>query len=316
MKKIHVADGLDITGVVIGIERLGLYSSAKECFAFIDRYLESGGNCIDTARLYNSGETDKVLGEWLKLSGRRDDIVLCTKGSHNDISTGVVRISPENIISDLETSLMDIGVDHTDLHLLHRDNIKMPVSEIMPAVDKLVRSGKARAVGVSNWTASRIVQANRFATENGLTPFSISQLQYSLAVTTPPATGDLTHIIMNDVEYGWYHETQFPIMAYSAQARGYFIKLAQGLPITRKAVLDFYDNFPENHRRLERIKTLSEKLGRSVAELCVAYVLCAGLNAAALITVSDLSQLGDVLASVDIELTAEQIRYLNCGGDL
>ena len=316
MKTIHITDGIDIANITIGIEHLGLYKTKEECFSFIDSYLAGGGNCIDTARLYNAGETDKVLGEWLRQSGKRHEVVLCTKGSHNDLATGAVRLTPENIVSDLDDALRDIGIDHTDLHLLHRDNIKLPVSEIMPAVDKLVRSGKARAVGVSNWTAARIVQANRFAAENGLTPFCVSQLMYSLAVTTPAATGDLTHTVMNDAEYGWYRETQFPVMAYSAQARGYFIKLAQGVPITRPSVTRYYQDFPENQRRLQRLQQLSAQLGCSVAALCVAYVLCAGLQASALITISNLSQLGEVLQSGDIALTPAQIHFLECGKPL
>jgi aryl-alcohol dehydrogenase-like predicted oxidoreductase len=313
MKKIKVTEGIEITNIVIGIEHLGIEAFKQDCFTFIDAYIEAGGNCIDTARLYNRGETDRILGQWLHSRSRRNDIVLCTKGSHNDIDTGEVRLTPKNIVSDLEEALTALGIDHTDIHLLHRDNVKLPVSEIMPVLDKLVKSGKTRAVGNSNWTASRIAEANRFALENHLTPFVTSSIQYSPAVTTPAATSDLTHIIMNDVEYGWYKETQFPLIAYSAQARGYFIKRAKGELNTRESVSRFYDHFPENHRRAQRIEHLAKEIGRSVSEICVAYVLCSGLKAAALLTVSKLSQMEHCFDAHDLLLTQEQIRYLQFG---
>lgn len=311
MERISLTENISITREMIGIEHLGVEATKKECFAFIDRYLEAGGNCIDTARLYNDGETDRVLGEWLRVSGQRNNVILCTKGSHNNPDFSP-RLSPSNIVEDLEAALRDIGIDYTDIHILHRDNLSLPVSEIMPVLDQIVKSGKARAVGVSNWTVSRIVEANRFAAENHLTPISASQIQYSLAVTTPAATGDLTHIVMNDVEYGWYRESQLPVLAYSAQARGYFIKLSQGVE-PRPSVKKYYDNFPENHRRAVRIQELAEQLGCSVAEICIAYVLYSGLNTAALLTVSSINQLQAAFQAEEIKLTREQITYLEQG---
>lgn len=311
MERISITENISITREMIGIEHLGIEASKKECFAFIDKYLEAGGNCIDTARLYNDGETDRVLGGWLRASGQRNNVILCTKGSHNNPDFSP-RLSPANIVEDLEAALRDIGIDHTDIHLLHRDNLSLPVSEIMPVLDQIVKSGKARAVGVSNWTVSRIIEANRFAAENNLTPISASQIQYSLAVTTPAATGDLTHIVMNDVEYGWYRESQLPVLAYSAQARGYFIKLSQG-ETPRPSVKKYYDNFPENLRRAERIQKLAKQLGCSVAEVCIAYVLCSGLNTSALITVSSLKQLQTAFQAEQVKLTIDQIQYLEHG---
>ncbi len=311
MERISIIEGLSITREMIGIEHLGVEASKKECFAFIDKYLEAGGNCIDTARLYNAGETDRVLGEWLRTSGQRNNVVLCTKGSHND-KNGEPRLTPQNIMEDLDAALNDLGIDHTDIHMLHRDNLRLPVSEIMPALDQIVRSGKARAVGVSNWTASRIVEANWFAAANGLAMITASQIQYSLAVTTPAATGDLTHIAMNDVEYGWYQESRLPVIAYSSQARGYFIKLNNGDEL-KPSVKKYYDNFPENQRRAERVRVLADQLGCSIAEVCIAYVLCSGLNTAALLTVSSLEQLNGAFQAEKIRLTTEQITFLEHG---
>nr|WP_122013012.1 aldo/keto reductase [Maliibacterium massiliense] len=311
MRTIPITDQLHMTEIVMGIERLGLFATKQDCFTLIERYLEAGGNCIDTARLYADGETDKVLGAWIKQTGRREDILISAKGCHN-APGGVPRLTPEIMRQDLDDALRDLSTDHVDIFYLHRDNIQVPVSEIMPTVDALVKSGKTRAMGVSNWTAARIAEANDFARKNNLTPFVASQILNCLAVTTPAATGDLTHIAMNDVERGWYEETRFPVVSYSAQAKGYFIKYFTGeavRPFARRS----FDHFPENHRRAQRVKKLADDLGTSIAAVGLAYVLQNGLNALAVITVSKLAQLDGTFDALKLHLSPEQIRYLETG---
>lgn len=313
MKTITIK-GLDRqpTDITLGIERVGIFERRDECFALIDKYLAAGGNCIDTARLYSWGETDKVLGEWLKSSGKRNDIVLAGKGCHNAKEDKSTRLTKQNMVGDLEDALRDLGTDRLDIYYMHRDNVLMPVSEIMPTLDSLVKSGKTLALGCSNWTAQRIMEANAFARENGLTEFSVSSIMHGLAVTTVATTGDLTHIVMNDVEYGWYEETQFPLMAYSSQSRGYFSKLAAGLP-QRESVLRYFDWFPENHRRFERATELAKELDTNVGAISLAYARDCGLCCSAIFTVQKVEQADEALDASRFTLTPEQISFLQTG---
>ena len=185
MRKINVA-GLELSELALGAGKRGPAELDKPSFAVMDRYIELGGNCFDTARKYANGQADAALGRWLRATGMRDQVVLVTKGCFPADSKNmyVSRLSGAEIEYDLDESLRAIGTDHTDLHLLHRDDPRLPVDEIMVTLDRLVKSGRARAVGCSNWTIGRIIEANAFAAQNGLTPFSICQLHYSLAVTT------------------------------------------------------------------------------------------------------------------------------------
>lgn len=311
MDKVRIIDGLEITDISLGVEHLGVWEHKDECHALIEKYLAAGGNCLDTARLYAYGETDKVIGDWLKKTGRRNELVLSTKGNHNHLDDSP-RVSPTLMEADLEDALRDLGIDHTDIHFLHRDNVNMRVEEIMPTVDKLVKSGKVRTFGCSNWTAARIAEANEFAQKNNLTPFSVSQIMYGLAITTPAATHDLTHVTMNDVEYGWYDETQFPLMAYSAQSRGYFSRFADGRE-QKESVARYYDRFPENRRRAERIVSLANELKTNVAAVGIAYVRDSSLNVSALCTMSKLEQFDTTFEALRFKLTAEQIEYLRSG---
>lgn len=312
MKKIEINSLVKPTDITLGIERLGVFSRKEECFELIDRYLGAGGNCIDTARLYSNGETDRVLGEWLQRSGRRNEVIIAAKGCHNSGRDGSPRLTKENIESDLEDAIRDLKTDHADIYYLHRDNVALSVSEIMPHLDKLIRSGKTLALGCSNWTAQRIIEANSFAKDNGLAPFSVSSILYGLGVTTAAATGDLTHIVMNDVEYGWYEEQRFPLMAYSSQSKGYFSKLAKG-ESPRPSAVRYFGWHPENARRLERAKALASELNTSVGAISLAFARDSGLNCSAIFTVSRLEQAREALDAARFSLTQEQVDYLRTG---
>ncbi|MEG0766359.1 MAG: aldo/keto reductase, partial [Clostridia bacterium] len=258
MRRIAIANGVEMTEIVLGATKMGVQEQERERFALMDRYVEAGGNCFDSARKYANGQSDAALGRWLAQSGMRAHVVLCAKGCHpaDTAAMHVSRVTPRDIVQDLDEALAAMGVEYVDMFLLHRDNPNLPVEEIMPVLDAQVKAGKVRAVGVSNWTVGRIAQANAFARENDLTPFSVSQLLFSLAQTTPAQTQDVTHVIMNNVEFGWYQETQLPVMAFGTQARGYFARYAAGKE-QKPGPRQYYDFLPENHRRAERLRHLS-----------------------------------------------------------
>ena len=314
MKKINVA-GIDITELALGAGKRGPVALDETSFAIMDRYVELGGNCFDTARMYGGGASDEGLGRWLRARGLRNKVVLVTKGSFpaDSRQMHISRLSPEEIEQDLDESLRAIGTDHTDLHLLHRDNPRLPVEGIMLALDKLVKSGKARAVGCSNWTIGRIIEANEFAAKNGLAPLSLCQLHFSLAVTTAAQTGDVTHVPMSDVEFGWYQESQFPIMGFGPQGRGYFKRVIAGEPM-REGDTRYYDRIPENRRRAARLERLSKEIGRSPAAICVAYTRDNKLNCVPLSGFSTVEQLNESFDALNFHLTPEQIAFLEGRG--
>jgi len=310
MKIINVA-GLELTELALGAGKRGPAENDRDAFAVMDRYVELGGNCFDSARMYAGGASDEALGRWLRSRGLRDQVILVTKGCFPaDASKMYIsRLSPEDIEFDLNESLKAIGTDHTDLHLLHRDNPRLPVDDIMITLDRLVRAGKARAVGCSNWTIGRIIEANEFAERNGLTPFSLCQLHFSLAVTTAAQTQDVTHVPMSDVEFGWYAESQFPIMGFGSQGRGYFKRVLAGEPL-REGDVRYYDRIPENRRRAARLETLSRALGRSPAAVCVAYTRDNKPNCIPLCGFSSVSQLDEAFDALSFHLSPGQIAYL------
>ena len=314
MKKINVA-GIEMTELALGAGKRGAPENDAAAFAVMDRYVELGGNTFDTARMYAGGASDEALGRWLRSRGLRDQVVLVTKGCFptDRNKMYISRLSPEEIEQDLVDSLKAIGTDHADLYLLHRDDPKVPVEGIVTALDKLVKSGKTRAVGCSNWTIGRIIEANEFAAKNGLAPLSLCQLHFSLAVTTAAQTGDVTHVPMSDVEFGWYQESQFPIMGFGPQGRGYFKRVIAGEPM-REGDTRYYDRIPENRRRAARLERLSKEIGRSPSAICVAYTRDNKLNCVPLSGFSTVEQLNESFDALNFHLTPEQIAFLEGRG--
>lgn len=282
--------------------------------SYLDTYLDAGGNCIDTARLYDDGVAERVVGDYMKTK-QRDKVVLVTKCAHFDPNFYPIRhrVSEPDIRFDVETSLRELGTDYIDVLFLHRDDIKRPVEAIMPVLHQLVTDGKVRIIGTSNWTAGRIQAANRFASEHGLTPFSVSQVHHSLALTTAAQSGDLSHLIMDDIEYSWYKDNKFPVMAWSSTGKGFFSKLAAGMPLAG-SVQRYYGWLEENFRRAERVKELAAQRNATVGAVVLAYLMSdEAVPTTAVAAFSKQQQFDEALEATRLCLTEDERWFLARG---
>ncbi|MDR3050539.1 MAG: aldo/keto reductase [Oscillospiraceae bacterium] len=315
MRKIHITGGLYLSDIALGHSGRGTADKREEAFRIMDRYLALGGDTFDSARVYSDGEADRAFGQWLRSRGvARESVRYVTKGSFPPPDRmEVSRLSSAEIARDLDESLALSGLNFSDLHLLHRDDVRIPVEALVPRLDALVRTGKTRAVGVSNWTAPRIAEANAFAHANGLTSIVCSQLLFGLAQTTPAATGDLTHVVMDDAERTWYLDSALPVMCFGTQARGWFAACAAG-KAPKESPKQYYDRLPENRRRLARLTVLAQALGQPMPAVLLAYVRDCGLRSSALISFSGVAQLEEALRTDAFRLAPAQIAYLERGG--
>ena len=154
----------------------------------MDHYFEAGGNVIDTAESYacwvpgGEHQSEKVIGEWLRERGARDQIVLSTKGAHPKLeSMDIPRLSKAEIEADLDSSLQRLGVECIDLYWLHRDSPGYPVEEILQSLEGFRKEGKIKHAGFSNWRQSRAEEARLAAERLGFEGFVASQNMWSLA---------------------------------------------------------------------------------------------------------------------------------------
>lgn len=312
-------EGVRFSKMVLGTDSFGDSIDPELAFRMLDTYVEMGGNTLDTARIYGMWTPAKlpyseiIIGLWLKSRGMRDSVLLSTKGGHFPWGhPEQPRLSKECIESDINDSLRTLGTDHVDIYWLHRDDINRPVEDICETMSGLIRSGKTRLIGVSNWRRQRIEAYNVYADSRGLPRLNASQMQWSLAYTTPQLQGDVTQFFMTPEEYAWYRANSIPVFGFSSQAKGFFAKGAQGLEFLSERARHRYLN-PENLAKLERVKQMAMKKHMTPTNIALAYVTCNTLPGTAIFSCSNMAQLKDSMAGADNVLTAEECDYLCFG---
>lgn len=177
---------LEVFPLALGGNTFGWTSDETASREVLDGYVAAGGNFIDTADVYSAwvegnagGESETILGRWLAVRGNRDKVVVATKVSQHPQYSG---LSAANIAAAADASLLRLGTDYIDLYYAHFDDEKTPLEETVEAFDKLVRSGKVRAIGLSNYTASRIEEWFRIAREGGYALPVALEPHYNLVV--------------------------------------------------------------------------------------------------------------------------------------
>lgn len=276
-------------------------------FALLDAYVEAGGNCLDTAFSYHWGETERVIGLWLAARGVREKMILMTKGCHPK-ADGVSRVSPAEIEKDLHASLEGLRVDSVDLYVLHRDDPRVPVGELIDCLNEHQRAGKFRAFGASNWSAERLEEANAYARAKGLSGFSLSSPNLSLAVPREPRwPGCLS---LGTADLAWYEASQMPLFSWSSQAGGFFTgRFSPEKRENEHMVRVYYTE--ENWRRYDRAEALGRAKGVDANAIALAYVLHQAFPTFAIIGPVTKAELLTSLPAVDVELEPEEVHWLD-----
>src|ERR1700723_2816602 len=303
--------GLRVSELCLGTmtfgEAWGWGASPEESRKVYDTFLEAGGNFIDTANVYTNGTSERLLGEFIQ--GQREHIVLATKYTNAAPGTdpNAAGNHRKSMVQALEASLKRLQTDYIDLYWVHIWDGITPVEEVMRGLDDLVRQGKALYVGISDAPAWWVAQANTLAELRGWTQFIGLQLEYSLIERTvereliplakaltlggvafcPLAGGFLT---------GKYHGEGKP----------------DGGRMTNEGVKAFY---PEREQRaapvISAVKSVSEQTGRSTAQVALAWLRYQAVPVIPIIGARKVFQLQDNLASLDLELPAEQLKSLD-----
>jgi len=175
--------GTAVSAYALGTMTFGAEADEAASHAMLDRYLEAGGNFVDTADVYSAGASEEIVGRWLERSGRRDEIVLATKAGFgvgegpNDAGLGRLHLHRA-----CEASLDRLGVDTIDLYQAHCWDPATPIEETLAVFDELVAAGKVRYVGVSNFTGWQLQRAALLGGRPGHAPVVTLQPQYSLLV--------------------------------------------------------------------------------------------------------------------------------------
>ena len=266
MNNIKLKD-MSLSNIVLGTDGYGERIDKKTAFSIMDLYTQNGGNVIDTARLYTNGTSESYVGEFI--SGIRDNLYISTKCAHPPLSDmSHNRLNEIDIEYDIDTSLKTIGIDYIDIVWLHRDDLSVSVEPIIDIMNKMVKKGKIRYFGASNWTYQRIDEANKYADKTNQSGFIASQPLYNMATRTK--VWDSTLVCLEGEEKAKYDKSHFPVFAFSSQAKGFFEKYSQGTLSEKAKERYLNDNTLKTY---ELIKKSAQESGNTISYTALSMLI-------------------------------------------
>lgn len=308
-----------LSELVFGCANAGLMTKPgifrkQEVWKLLDGAVDAGINTFDTAENY--GDSELVLGKWMKQRKIRDKVVILTKGCHPH---GAPRVTPEALKEDLEQSFSRLGTDYIDIYLLHRDHPDAEIGAIVEVLNEYHKAGKIGAFGASNWTHERIKEANEYALRKGMVPFSVSSPNFGPAtqVEEPWGGGCVSISGENGAEARrWYTEQKMAVFAYSCLGRGLFSgKVKADDPEAGKEQLDKYAIkgywCRENLDRLARVEKIAKKRDCSVSQIALAWIMQQPMQTFPIVTVSSVERIKENVKATELKLSEEEIAEIS-----
>ncbi len=290
-----------VSRLIIGCDNQVNYPHAQIMF---DDYFSKGGNTFDTAHIYGGGAQERLLGQWIKARNLRDQVNVIVKGAHTP------NCNPPALTTQLQESLGRLQIESADIYMMHRDNPDIPVKEFIDCLNEHVKAGRIKAFGGSNWSTARVQEANDYAKSAGKQGFSVVSNNFSLARMVDAVWAGC--IAASDPQSrAWFKETQIPLLAWSSQARGFFLegKAAPDKKDDAEMVRCWYSE--DNFQRLARVNEMAKKRNVLPINIALAYVLNQPFPTFALIGPRQLSETRTSLPALDVQLSADDLKYLN-----
>jgi aryl-alcohol dehydrogenase-like predicted oxidoreductase len=311
--------GFSVAPLAFGGNVFGWTADESTSFRLLDRFVERGFNLIDTADVYTrwipghqGGESESIIGKWLKKSGKRDKVVIATKVGFDMDPTKAGMwsdtrcLKKDSILKAVEGSLKRLQIETIDLYQTHIDDLDTPVEETMEALDSLVRQGKVRAIGASQYKPERLIKSLTFAEKNRLTLYTCLQPGYNL-YDREDYERDLQPIVE---KYG------LGVITYFSLAGGFLTgkyrteqdlsKSARGQGIVKAKY------FNEKGLRIVRaLDQVAERVNAPLSTIALAWILSNPTITAPIASATNLEQLDEILRAPELKLDPESLALLN-----
>jgi aryl-alcohol dehydrogenase-like predicted oxidoreductase len=302
--------GLEVSPICLGGNVFGWTAEETASFAILDAFVDAGFNFVDTADVYSrwapghkGGESETVLGNWFKRSGHRKKVILATKVGI-ELAPDKKGLSKAYILREVEDSLQRLQTDYIDLYQSHIDDASVPLEETLGAYDQLIKEGKVRAIGASNYRAERLVEALKIAKESGLPRYECLQPNYNL-YERAAYEQDLEPLCL---------EEGIGVIPYFALASGFLTgkyrsegDLAQG---PRGQMVKKYLN-ERGFRILAALDEVATNLDSTPGKVAIAWLIARPSVTAPIASATSVEQLKELVEAANLQLDPPSIQTLN-----
>ena len=301
--------GLVVSPLCLGGNVFGWTADEPTSFRLLDAWLDAGMNFIDTADVYSrwvpghaGGESETIIGKWLKRSGKRSQVVLATKVG-KDMGDGRIGLAPTYIRSAVEASLQRLQTDVIDLYQSHDDDAKTPLADTLGAYADLIRAGKVRAIGASNFSAARLSESLAVSANLALPRYECLQPLYNL-VERPAYEAELEAVC---VAHG------LGVINFYGLARGFLTgKYRSAVDLAQSPRGDGIRQYLNERglRVLAALDAVARRLNATPAQVALAWQIARPSITAPIASATSLEQLRDLIAATRLLLDAEAIRSI------
>ena len=303
--------GIQVPRLTFGGNVFGWTIDQSTSFSLLDALLEKGLNFIDTADVYSrwkegnaGGESETIIGNWLKKSGQRDKIVLATKVGM-DLGNGKTGLAPAYIRQAVEASLQRLQTDYIDLYQAHRDDQDTPLQETLATFDALVKEGKVRAIGASNYSGARLEEALQVSSDNGFARYETLQPEYNL-YDRQQYESDLEGVV---TAHG------LGVVNYYSLASGFlsgkYRKAEDAAKSARgKGVVEKYLN-PRGLKIVDALVQVAEAHHASPTQVALAWQIARPSITAPIVSATSLAQVDELAKAAELQLSDSDLRLLS-----
>ena len=305
--------GLMTPPLILGGNVFGWTADRETSFALLDRFADAGGTMVDTADVYSAwvpghkgGESEALIGEWLRASGKRGKMMVATKVGML-AGRGGDRLAPARILAACDESLARLGVETIDLYFAHQDDDSVAQEDVLAAFDTLVAAGKVRAIGASNFHAARLKSALDIATRTGLPHYRVLQPEYNL-VSRHRFEGELQDLCVAH---------NIGVVPYYGLASGFLTGKYRSREDLRQSVRgnrmgDLLEG--KGAAVLAAMDAVVAETGATHAQIALAWLAAQPGIVAPIASATSIAQLDELIASWNLILTPDQLTRLTAAG--
>lgn len=303
--------GIAVPVLTFGGNVFGWTVDEKTSFSLLDALVEKGLWFIDTADVYSrwapgnqGGESETIIGNWLKKTGKRDSIVLATKVGM-EMSPDKTGLKPQYIRQAVEDSLRRLQTDYIDLYQAHRDDQDTPLADTLAAFDSLIKEGKVRAIGASNYSAERLQEALNISEQQGLARYETLQPEYNLYDRQGYESGLEAVAVEHGLGVINYYSLASGFLSGKYRSAADASKSARG-----QGVVEKYLN-PRGLRILDALDTVAASHQVSPTQVALAWQIARPSITAPIVSATSLSQIDDLVQATQLRLSTTEREELS-----